>query len=153
MLTTPSKDVAAVLTVTPLRLLELWWALDHAMQARSKRMLRDLGVTAPQRFVLRKLDERGTLSANEIAHDLFLHPSTMTGILQRLDKAGLLVRTRDASDSRRTLVRLTPKGRKLARKVEGTLEGAFIDIIAKTKKERLPHVVTFLRELVEILEE
>ena len=54
----------------------------------------ELGITGPQRLVLRVVGQFPGLSAGELAHIVRLHPSTITGILQRLVARGLLERKR-----------------------------------------------------------
>lgn len=100
------------------------WALDHALQSASKRMEARLGVTAPQRLVVRIVGRFPELSPGEVADILHLHPSTLTGILKRLEERNLLVRRPDPVDARRSLLRLTPKGRGVDAMRTGTVETA-----------------------------
>ena len=57
------------------------WALDHGLQLRSKRMERHLGITGPQRLVLRIVGRFPGISAGEVASIMEVHPSTLTGVL------------------------------------------------------------------------
>ena len=89
--------------------MRLLWSVEHGLQRMSKRMESELGITGPQRLVLRVVGQFPGLSAGELAHIVRLHPSTITGILQRLVARGLLERERDPSDSRRARLRLKPR--------------------------------------------
>ncbi len=100
------------------------WALDHALQTASKRMETTVGVTAPQRLVLRIVGRFPGTSAGEVAEILHLHPSTLTGILRRLEERRLLARRPDPADGRRAMLRLTPRGRELDGLRSGTVEAA-----------------------------
>lgn len=100
------------------------WALDHALQSASKRMEAQLGVTAPQRLVIRIVGRFPRLSAGEVAEILHLHPSTLTGILRRLEERGMLGRRADPADARRALLKLTAKGRSVDGLKNGTVETA-----------------------------
>lgn len=100
------------------------WALDHALQSASKRMEARLGVTAPQRLVVRIVGRFPEVSPGEVADILHLHPSTLTGILKRLEERNLLARRPDPVDARRSLLRLTPKGRAVDTMRTGTVETA-----------------------------
>jgi DNA-binding MarR family transcriptional regulator len=104
--------------------LRLLWAVEHGLQRASKRMEATLGVTGPQRLVLRIVGRFPGLSAGELARIVLLHPSTITGILQRLVSRGLLVRERDPEDSRRVRLRLTPRAQTFTRVSQGTVERA-----------------------------
>lgn len=117
-----------------LEFLRVLWAVDHALQTRSKRMLVDVGVTGPQRFVLRIVGQRPGVSAGELAGILHVHPSTLTGVLARLVAARLVVRRTDEADRRRALFELTPTGRRLESNFEGTVEGAVRRTLAALPK-------------------
>jgi DNA-binding MarR family transcriptional regulator len=53
-----------------------------------------------------------------------VHPSTLTGILQRLESRGLLRRLTDPSDARRVQLEITTKGKRLTVPAVGTVESA-----------------------------
>jgi DNA-binding MarR family transcriptional regulator len=84
-----------------LQFMQRLWDLVHALEVRSRRMARTLGVTGPQRLVIRLLGRTPGTTAGEIAETLGLHPSTLTGILRRLEKLGMLERKVDPEDRRR----------------------------------------------------
>lgn len=100
------------------------WALDHALQSASKRMETRHGITGPQRLVVRIVGRFPGIGAGRIAEILHVHPSTLTGILKRLEVRGVLERRSDVKDARRALFSLTPKGRKLDLLRTGTVEAA-----------------------------
>ena len=75
--------------------LRLLWSIEHGLQRMSKRMEGELGITGPQRLVLRMVGRFPDVSAGDLAHIVRLHPSTITGILHRLVRTGLLERKRD----------------------------------------------------------
>jgi DNA-binding MarR family transcriptional regulator len=100
------------------------WALDHALQSASKRMEARLGVTGPQRFVIRMIGRFPGISAGEVSGLMHVHPSTLTGVLKRLQRRGLVVRRADPADGRRALLELTAKGRRVDATRTGTVEAA-----------------------------
>jgi DNA-binding MarR family transcriptional regulator len=104
--------------------LRLIWRLDHALQQASKRMQSSLGVTGPQRLVIRIVGRFPGLTAGQLAEILHVDPSTMTGVLKRLERRGLVARRSDPRDQRRALIGLTAKGRRLEAKSPGTIEAA-----------------------------
>jgi DNA-binding MarR family transcriptional regulator len=112
--------------------LRLLWAVEHGLQRASKRMEATLGVTGPQRLVLRVVGRFPGISAGELARIVLLHPSTITGILQRLVGRGLLDRERDPEDSRRVRLRLTPRARAFTRVSRGTVERAVTSALGRT---------------------
>jgi DNA-binding MarR family transcriptional regulator len=102
--------------------MRLMWAVNHGLTRMSKRMARTLGVTGPQRLVVRIVGQRPGISAGALAEVLHVHPSTLTGILQRLTARGAIERTRDPADTRRALFRLTRKGLEIDALRSGTVE-------------------------------
>jgi len=102
--------------------LRLLWSIEHGLQRMSKRMEGELGITGPQRLVLRVVGRFPGISAGELAHIVRLHPSTITGILQRLVARGLIDRTRDPGDSRKARLRLKRRARAFTQVSPGTVE-------------------------------
>ena len=107
-----------------LQFMRLVWALVHAVERTSKRMSGELGVTGPQRLVVRVIGLFPHLSAGELAAILHVHPSTLTGVLQRLVARRLVQRVSDPQDRRRSILRLTALGRRLNATTGGTVEWA-----------------------------
>ena len=105
-----------------LAFMQLLWAVVHGMESRSKRMAASLGITGPQRLVLRVIGLYPGLSAGALAAVLHVHPSTLTGILARLVRQDLIARVHDRADRRRAMLRLTAKGARVNRRRGGTVE-------------------------------
>jgi DNA-binding MarR family transcriptional regulator len=83
-----------------------------------------VGVTGPQRLVVRLIGHYGDTSPGDLAHVLHVHPSSLTGVLRRLEEAGLIRRRSDPGDGRRAILTLTPKGRRLNDRRSGTVESS-----------------------------
>jgi MarR family transcriptional regulator, organic hydroperoxide resistance regulator len=123
------------------------WALDHSLQSASKRMEARLGVTAPQRLVIRIVGRFPGISAGEVSEILHLHPSTLTGVLKRLEERGLVGRRADPADARRALLELTPRGREVDELRSGTVESA----VRRALRRMPPASVRTVREATELL--
>jgi hypothetical protein len=91
-----------------LELLRLVWEVDHALQSASKRMEAALGVTGPQRLMLRIVGRFPRIPAGQ---------------------------TRDPQDGRRVLLGLTDQGRILDGERAGTIEGAVRRALARLSAE------------------
>jgi DNA-binding MarR family transcriptional regulator len=117
-----------------LEFLRVVWAVDHGLQRVSKRLEGELGVTAPQRFVLRIVGRSPGIAAGDLARILHVHPSTLTGVVRRLEERGLLVRVPDPHDGRRALLRLSRTGKKLDVNQAGTVEAAVKHVLARTSR-------------------
>ena len=73
-------------------------------------LLDPLGLTYPQYLVMMVLWEQDNQTVGDIGRRLMLDTNTLTPLLQRMEREGLLVRTHGISDGRQTLVSLTKKG-------------------------------------------
>ena len=76
-------------------------------------LLNTLGITYPQYLVLMVLWEKDNQPVNDIAHHLMLETNTVTPLLQRMEKLGIVNRKKGEQDKRQQIVSLTPKGKAL----------------------------------------
>ncbi|MBO5615695.1 MAG: MarR family transcriptional regulator [Prevotella sp.] len=74
-------------------------------------MLSELGITYPQYLVLMVLWEKDAIPVNDIARRLLLETNTVTPLLQRMERQGLVIRERGEQDRRQQFVSLTEKGK------------------------------------------
>ena len=130
-----------------LEFMRVLWGVDHQLQTASKRMLATRGVTGPQRLVLRIVALNPGISAGRLASILHLHPSTLTGVLRRLEERRLLRRATDAEDGRRALFELTPGGQELVRSPAGTVEAAVRTALGRIPAARVRTAVNVLGDL------
>ena len=75
------------------------------------------GLTYPQYLVLLVLWEKDAQPVNDIAKRLYLETNTVTPLLQRMEKEGIIARTRGKQDARQTIVSLTGKGKGLQKQL------------------------------------
>jgi DNA-binding MarR family transcriptional regulator len=131
---TPS---AAVVLPDVLAFMQLLWAVVHGVESRSKRMSSKIGVTGRQRLVLRIVGLFPRLFAGDLAAVLHVHPSTLTGLLQRLIAQGMLRRVVDERDRRRVLLSLTTRGSRIntirAQTVEAAIGAALRGVSARQR--------------------
>ncbi len=133
--------------------MKLLWAIDHGLQSASKRMRSTIGVTGPQRLVVRLVGRFPGASAGELAATLHIHPSTLTGVLQRLESKGLLHREADPEDARRARFVLTAKGKKVDTRQAGTVEAVVRRALEKSPINELEGARSLLRRLAAELDE
>ena len=80
-------------------------------------LLSEQGLTYPQYLVLLVLWEKDAQPVNDIAKRLHLETNTVTPLLQRMEKGGILVRAKGKQDARQMIVSLTRKGKELQKKL------------------------------------
>jgi MarR family transcriptional regulator, organic hydroperoxide resistance regulator len=92
------------------------------LQAESRRLARETcarhGITATQLNVLKLLEGIGELSLSELSRHLAARNSTVTGIIDRMVGAELVVREQSAEDRRVWRIRATDKGRAIAARID-----------------------------------
>jgi DNA-binding MarR family transcriptional regulator len=135
-----------------LQFMQRMWELVHALDVRSKRMIKTIGVTGPQRLVIRIIGQNPNSTASQIATTLGKHPSTLTGVLARLQQRGMITREADAEDRRRARFALTPSGRKIDKLQKGTVEAAVRRSLSRSPDSSVDAMRTLLAVLVEELE-
>jgi MarR family transcriptional regulator, organic hydroperoxide resistance regulator len=131
--------------------MRLMWGLNHALTQTSKRMQRTLGVTGPQRLVVRIVGQRPGISAGALARVLHVHPSTLTGVLKRLRARGAIERTSDPRDTRRALFRLSRKGLDLDTVRIGTAEARVRAALASLPEDDVTAAARVLGQLARAL--
>ena len=89
------------------------YSAAHAFAQAYKTWLEPMGLTYPQYLVMLLLWERDGRSVNELGQPLRLDSGTLTPLLKRMEKAGVLTRDRDAQDERVTRIHLTDAGKAL----------------------------------------
>jgi DNA-binding MarR family transcriptional regulator len=98
------------------------YAAAHAFSAAYKPLLEPLGLTYPQYLAMLALWEEDGQSVKQIAARLRLDPGTVTPLLKRLERDGLLRRGRDPANERLLKVELTDAGHALRRKAGAARE-------------------------------
>lgn len=154
---TPAIAQKTEVTLGPvLDFMRLLWALDHRLQSASKFMESTLGVTGPQRMVIRLVGQFPNITAGEIAALLHVHPSTLSGVVKRLEKSRTIARKTDPSDARRARFVLTPRGQTINKRTSGTVEGAVRRVLAELSSDKADaarEVLVLLSREVEQLSE
>jgi DNA-binding MarR family transcriptional regulator len=116
-------------------------------------MERDLGITGPQRLVIRFVGRFPGISAGRLASLLCMHPSTLAGILRRLELRRFLSRKVDARDARRALFSLTAGGKQRDAVQPGTVEAIVNEVLRDTSPRELKAATLLLSRLTQALEE
>lgn len=90
--------------------------LFKAVHEYSKAMQRRAGLSAPQVWALTLLDGHPGLSLGRLSARMYAHPSTVSGVVDRLVERGAVRRAVDGDDRRGVQLSLTPRGRRLLRR-------------------------------------
>ncbi len=125
-------------------------AREALMQGR-RPALRDHGLSDQQWRVLRVLAEHaddGGLETGRVAQQAFILGPSLTGMLARMERDGLLTRQRSAEDARRSVVRATPAGLALAGALSPAIESHYDELQAQLGPAKLTQLYQLLDELI-----
>ena len=117
----------------------------------SKRAEKVGGMTGPQVWAMKVLAESAPIRVTDLARRMYLHPSTVVGILDRLEQQALVARTRSEKDHRVVTVSLTANGRKTVSKVPQIAQGLLLKGLQELSDADLQTTSEGLRQLVDIL--
>ena len=111
--------------------------------------LTPLGITYPQYLVMLVLCEKDNRPVCDIGKRLLLETNTLTPLLQRMEKAGLVTRTRGKEDTRQCIVALTEKGHAMRQQAAVIHESMRKEVALKLSEEK--EMVPMLDKLIEEL--
>jgi len=123
----------------------------RAIQDYSQEVSKEFGITGPQLWALKIISTDGRLSLGELTKKMYLHPSTVSGVMDRLEKKGYVARDRGQKDRRVVTVHLTPKGKKLVKKAPNPIQGKMVYGLRKLERRKLNSIYESVQKLVRIM--
>jgi DNA-binding MarR family transcriptional regulator len=99
----------------------------QAIDLHSRQLARQHGITTPQLIILKQVEAEGAITVSKLAKQISLKQTTVTDILNRLEKKKLIRRTKDTSDRRRVVIEETDTGKKLLDAAPSPLQETFLD--------------------------
>lgn len=126
--------------------------MTRAVYLDSKKMVKQIGLSNPQCLVLKTIDENGPSSLASMSRYLNVSPANMTGLVDRLEKKGLVRRTRKLGDRRVTIVELTDEGRPLSQSVPDPIEEKLVTGLKDVSPIDLQHIVDAFQKVVDLLD-
>ncbi len=142
------------MTVTPDLLASIFDDIRRVFQVvndHSKLIERETGLSGSQLWAIKVIAEATPIKPSELARRMYLHPATVVGLIDRLVKRGLVVRTRSEKDRRIVEITLTEKGVGLLASAPKVPQRLLVRGLENLSKERILMVAEGLAELVRIL--
>jgi homoprotocatechuate degradation regulator HpaR len=124
----------------------------EAVMVHARPGLREHGLSDQQWRVLRVLGEHGEVETGRVAREAFILGPSLTGVLSRMERGGLIKRARDPQDQRRSVVEATAKGRQLVSKLSLSIEAHYAWMEKSLGKEKLGRLYELLDELIALEE-
>jgi MarR family transcriptional regulator, 2-MHQ and catechol-resistance regulon repressor len=110
-------------------------------------------VTVSQCYVMKELGRRGPLTMTVLADAMCLAVSTLTRVVDQLERRGRVQRTAAATDRRVREVSLTPAGASLLRTMEGRIRRSEQDVLTRLSPADRAGLLRGLRHLVQALDD
>ncbi len=120
----------------------------QSIDLHSRDLVRQFGLTGPQLIVLQEVSRSEEVSVGEIAKAVSLGQATVTGILERLENRGLIVRQRSKSDKRRVLVQATSASKQLLEKAPPPMQEHFIQKLTNLQDWEQAMILSSLQRIV-----
>ena len=126
----------------------------EAVMQHTRPSLREHGLSDQQWRVLRVLGEHAAdpagVETGRVAREALLLGPSLTGVLTRMERDGLITRNRCPLDARRTVVRATPAGLTLVRTLSQTIEAHYQWMESQLGKERLAQLYALLDDVISL---
>ncbi len=142
----PSPDTDATAIVVGLR------RVVRALELYSQEVRRGYGLTAPQLWALTTLLRGGPLTTGELATALMVHQSSTSLLIRRLERRGLVRRTRLRDDRRFVRIELTDRGQAVAAEAPEPAQGRLLHGLRRMPPRRVRGIRRAVEDLVGAME-
>ena len=126
--------------------------ITRAIDLRSRTLLQDYGLTAPQLVTLNTISRLKSVTVGDIAKEIHLGKPTVTGILNRLEGRRLIHRTRGDHDRRSVVVSLTPEGEQILSTAPSLLQDEFQQELDKLKEWERTQILATLQRIADMMD-
>ncbi|TWI73191.1 transcriptional regulator, MarR family [Desulfobotulus alkaliphilus] len=126
--------------------------ITQAIELHSRQLVRSHGLTGPQLIILEEIARNGEMAVTELARAISLSQATVTGILLRLERQGLISRLRGIRDKRNTLVSVTEKGKAILDEAPPLLQETFVRRFADLPQWEQLMILSSLHHIVHMMQ-
>jgi len=123
-----------------------------AIQQYSEQVLKEFGVTGPQLWALRTIYAEGQLSMGALSKKMYLHNSTVSGVVDRLEAKGCVERARDRKDRRIITISLTKQGKRLVQMTPVAAQGRLLHGLETLSVRQVAGIRLALNKVVKMME-
>lgn len=133
---------------------ELWHTMlrtFHRLRSSIRPVFAEYNLTGPQWRVVRMLGEAGEegLMPGQISEQLLVTQGNTTGIVDKLEEAGLVQRLPHPEDGRALLIRFTPQGEEIYQQVQPVLDARVAEMFGCLSLEQMSDLTGLLRRVME----
>ena len=110
-----------------------------------------IDITQTQIFTLMTLSQNAPCRLSELSEKMNVSAPTITGIVDRLEKSGLVKRMPDDNDRRAINVDLTEEGKRLVKKLRITIQMKWEEMLEKIPQEDQENYLRILKKLIGVV--
>jgi DNA-binding MarR family transcriptional regulator len=118
----------------------------------SSKVSKEFGLTAPQSSVLRILVREGPYSSADLSRKLYVTPSNITGIIDRLENKGLVKRIRKPGDRRISLITMTEMGESLSKSLKDPIEMKIISNLTNLESKSVQSLSLAIKQIINLID-
>ena len=107
------------------------------------------GITPQQMIVIKLIAHHGGMQNSELCKEMNLSKGTVSGIIKRLEKKGLVKRKEMEQDRRNEKIVFTEKGLEFANLIRYEMQKTFDNIFKNSSQEDIQRYIQVLREMIE----
>lgn len=124
----------------------------RAVELYSQEVFKTFGLTGPQLWALKTLKREGALATSTLAEALAVQPSTLSILVDRLERRGLVRRLRPREDRRFVEIALTPKGKDLATRAPEAAQGRLLHGLGRLSSTEQAAIRSAVERIVTMME-
>lgn len=135
-----------------LRILRALRRITRSIALHSRQLAAYSNITAPQLVCLRAVVDNGPMTATAISREIHVSPSTVVGILDRLEDKGWILRERGREDRRIVFITATDEGIALVRDTPSPLQQKLADSLNDLPEIEQATITMSLERIVDLME-
>lgn len=125
--------------------------IDYIVRKKGREILKDNYLTAPQFIALQRIISKGDLTIGELSTEMSLACSTITDLIDRMEKNQLVTRFKDENDRRVVRIRVEEKGNKVVEDVLNRRKDYISKVLESFNKEEKELLAQNLMKLYEVM--
>ena len=133
------------------RILRSLRQIIQAVDLHSRHLTQVYSITGPQLVCLLSIAEKDHVTLSELAQDVYLSPSTVVGIVDRLEREGFVHRERSTTDRRVVLIKITAKGKDFVAKAPSPIQDQLESRLEHLPSEEQRQIAESLEKIAELM--
>lgn len=135
-----------------LKILQALRRIIRAVEIHSKRLSQTYQLTTPQLVCLNEIHTHGPLTSRQLAQNVYLSPSTVVGIVDRLEGKSLIKRERSQVDRRQVELSVTEEGTEMIKSAPSPLQDKLAEALTDLSDLEQSTIYLSLERIVELME-